>query len=1099
MKKLLNRLFAQQSTVRLAKSKVPNRKSNNVFFSRHPRFESLENRSLLAGDIHVSIGDATIGELGGFAEFVSSGDGGLQDPTSMATGPDGNLYVTSRANSRVLRYDDQTGNFLGTFVQSGSGGLALGNGLAFTPDGSLLVASAETDQILRYNGSTGAFLNVFVSASAGLQMPGMLLYGTDGNLYVSDFEADSVVRFNGTTGALIDTFVTSGSGGLDAPRDMAFGPDGNLYVAGRASGNILRYDGDTGAFIDEFVPRGTAGLDDPWAVNFGPDGYLYVSRVNASRVARFDASTGAFAGELMGDVRSPTSILFANNGSLLTTNRFTDEIVRYSADVEVNLSEPATVAVSVDYSTSAVTAASGVDFAAQSGTLTFQPGETSRRIFLQPLDDLQGEPAEVLTVELANPSAGAVIGDGLASITVIDDESARLITISDAAAIEGDTTPHYRGPFINDNPNGQFCPYTYGPDGNFYAGVCAGVGPNTVRRYSPTGEFLDTVAPAGHINGPRDIGFLGNYMYVGSEYTDEVLRFDWTTGTFVDVFVSAGSGGIGGPHGLIFGPDANGDNVPELYVTGRDTQNLVRYDGATGQPLGTMNTAGSGALSLPESLTSDANGVLYVASTGNSRVQKYDAVTGAYLGAITNPALIGPKGIKFGPDGLLYVTSSANDRILKFTASGTYMGDYVPAGSGGLDDPYRLTFGPNGNLYTTSLRTSHVLEFGTQPEAIFTISISTPSTLPIDVHFSTADGTAIASSDYALTSSTIRFVPGSTEATIRVPLLDDGSVEAAETFTVNLTNPVGGVIVDSTGVGTIIDNELPPTKFYVVDDGSSNKTFEYAAAGSAIENYNLNSSNSAPRGAASTATGDNVWVVDANRNVYVYSPSGTLLGSWSVGGFNNSAQLEGIAVSGNDIWIVDNKSDKIYRYTNAASRLSGSQNAASSFALNSGNKDASDLVTDGTSVWVLNNTSSTDKVYKYTVSGSLHGSWTINAGGGSPTGLTIDPSGVSSSIWIVDSSSDRVYEFANARGRTSGSQSPAGNFVLASGNANPQGIADPPVGSGEGSGFGVQVAEEQGLWGRNSGHSPRQGAHESALLSIVGELEQMLAGSKKRK
>jgi len=36
---------------------------------------------------------------------------------------------------------------------------------------------------------------------------------------------------------------------------------------------------------------------------------------------------------------------------------------------------------------------------------------------------------------------------------------------------------------------------------------------------------------------------------------------------------------------------------------------------------------------------------------------------------------------------------------------------------------------------------------------------------------------------------------------------------------------------------------------------------------------------------------------------------------------------------GTDIWLIDNKLDKVYKYTGAASRLSGSQSAASSFSL----------------------------------------------------------------------------------------------------------------------------------------------------------------------
>ncbi|MEX2027208.1 MAG: hypothetical protein WEH44_07900, partial [Pirellulaceae bacterium] len=126
---------------------------------------------------------------------------------------------------------------------------------------------------------------------------------------------------------------------------------------------------------------------------------------------------------------------------------------------------------------------------------------------------------------------------------------------------------------------------------------------------------------------------------------------------------------------------------------------------------------------------------------------------------------------------------------------------------------------------------------------------------------------------------------------------------------------------------------------------------------------------------------------------------------------------------------------------------SGSQNAASSFSLNSGNRNPSDIVTDGVHLWVLNNTT-TDKVFKYTLAGSLVGSWTISTSGASaPTGITLDPASPSH-LWIVDSGTDRVYQYDNAVGLTSGSLAASTSFALAAGNTNPQGIADPPVTGG---------------------------------------------------
>ena len=175
--------------------------------------------------------------------------------------------------------------------------------------------------------------------------------------------------------------------------------------------------------------------------------------------------------------------------------------------------------------------------------------------------------------------------------------------------------------------------------------------------------------------------------------------------------------------------------------------------------------------------------------------------------------------------------------------------------------------------------------------------------------------------------------------------------------------------------------------------------------------------------------------------------SGSLVGSWAAGTIAKNSTPEGITIHGTDVWIVDSKSDKVFRYAGAASRLSGSQNAASSFNLNSGNGNPKDIVTDGQSLWVVND-ATPDKVFKYSSSGSLLGSWTIDAANRTPTGITIDPANVSD-IWIVDSGTDRVYQYNAAATRTSGSQSAALTFALAAGNTNPQGIADPPAPSME--------------------------------------------------
>jgi hypothetical protein len=332
--------------------------------------------------------------------------------------------------------------------------------------------------------------------------------------------------------------------------------------------------------------------------------------------------------------------------------------------------------------------------------------------------------------------------------------------------------------------------------------------------------------------------------------------------------------------------------------------------------------------------------------------------------------------------------------------------------------------------------------------ATFSVSLATQPTANVTIPVSTGDPT-----EGTVSTTLLTFTPANWNLpqVVTITGVDDAVYDLDVAYPIFLgaatsADPAYNGLDPADVAVTNTDNDPPPTKFYVVDDGSPDRTYEYGSTGSAVENYGLGSGNTSPRGAASTAAGDRVWVVDANKKVYVYDTAGTLLGSWTAGSLASNATVEGIATNGTDVWIVDARQDRVYRYTGAATRLSGSQNAASNFALNSGNRDPKGITTNGSHLWVINN-NSTDKVFKYTTSGSLVGSWTITGAGSSPTGITLDPAAVDH-LWIVDSGTDRVYQFDDATARASGSQSPSSSFALTAGNTNPQGIADPPVGQG---------------------------------------------------
>ncbi len=226
-----------------------------------------------------------------------------------------------------------------------------------------------------------------------------------------------------------------------------------------------------------------------------------------------------------------------------------------------------------------------------------------------------------------------------------------------------------------------------------------------VLRYdATTGVFIDEFIPAGSggLDGPQSLTFGpdGN-LYVSGAETRQVLRYDGITGVFLDVFASV----VNKPIGLTFGPDGN------LYVSSLDSDQVLRYDGTTGVFLDVF--ASGGGLNAPRELIFGPDGNLYVGGALSDDVLRYDGTTGVFLDVFaTGGGLDFPAGITFGPDGNLYVSSSLTGQILRYDGTtGVFLDEFVSAGSGGLGGPTGLTFEPDGNLYVNSFSSDQVLRY----------------------------------------------------------------------------------------------------------------------------------------------------------------------------------------------------------------------------------------------------------------------------------------------------------------------------------------------------------------------------------------------------
>ncbi len=107
-----------------------------------------------------------------------------------------------------------------------------------------------------------------------------------------------------------------------------------------------------------------------------------------------------------------------------------------NATFAVTLSKASAQTVTVKYLTQSGTA-SAVDYqSAGTTTLTFAPGETSKNVTILVNGDNYQEPDETFFVNLSQPT-NATIGDNQGKATILNDDVAPTITITDVSAAEG--------------------------------------------------------------------------------------------------------------------------------------------------------------------------------------------------------------------------------------------------------------------------------------------------------------------------------------------------------------------------------------------------------------------------------------------------------------------------------------------------------------------------------------------------------------------------------------------------------------------------------------------------------------------------------------
>ena len=412
----------------------------------------------------------------------------------------------------------------------------------------------------------------------------------------------------------------------------------------------------------------------------------------------------------------------------------------------VRLSTASIQTVTVEYATGDGSATAGTDYEETTGTLTLFALQTEQTIRIPIIDDDLDEADETFTVLLRNAS-NAMIADDKATGVIADNDLPMVSVVADPTAVE---------------------------EGEMVTFVLARMGDLTMPLTVPVsvterGAFLADRAPT-------EATFVANATAIVLPVATVDDDVDEVNGLVTATIADGATHRVG---------DMASATVP---VTDDDVR------GVTMTPT---------ALTIPEGASAGYTVVLTSEPTADITVAVQvpeDAEVAVDETALTFTAE------NWNQAQTIIVTAAHDDDAvaddpvtIRHAVSG---GDYDAVAATGVEVTIIEDDAP-----TILIADAAAAE--DDGEMAFVVRLSVASSQTVTVEYATADGTAMASTDYEGTTGKLIFPALETEQTIRVPIIDDDLDEALEAFTVALSNASNAAVGNSEAAGVIGDNDLP--------------------------------------------------------------------------------------------------------------------------------------------------------------------------------------------------------------------------------------------------------------------------------------------------
>ena len=421
----------------------------------------------------------------------------------------------------------------------------------------------------------------------------------------------------------------------------------------------------------------------------------------------------------------------------------------------------------VDYTTIAGSATSPADFTAVSGTVTISGPDSGGHVNVPIADDALDEGDETFTVVLSNPQNLTIVDDtGVGTIS--DDDPEPTLSVDDVTVTEGNSGT------VN---------------ATFTATLSAASGRAVSVNYATAND--SAAAPGDFLAAGGTLDFAAGETTKTASVTVIGDLLDEANETFFLNLSGASNATIADGPGV--GTITDDDAEPTLSVN-----DVTVTEGNAG--------------------TVDATFTVTL-STASGRDVSVDYATQddtARSSASGSP----PPEVDYAPaSGTLAFLAGQTSRTVTVTVNGGEVDELDETFFLNLSNPIAATIADGQGVGTildddppSTLEIDDVVTMDEVDEnAGFTVSRSGHSELPVTVTYTTSDGTANAPGDYTAVTGTVTIAGGDGTGHFDVPISDDLLDEDDESFTVTLSNPINGTIVDGIGLGTITDDDAEPS------------------------------------------------------------------------------------------------------------------------------------------------------------------------------------------------------------------------------------------------------------------------------------------------